>query len=56
MTKPIEAKLKNTNNKIKLSSRTSKSKGLCTSKNWRIERARDLSIGASYHDLEANQV
>jgi len=56
MTKLKEAKLKNTNNKMKLSWQTCKNNGLCTSKNWRTERASDLLIGASYHDLEANQV
>ena len=53
-------KLKNTLTKeqknIKLSQLTFKNTGLFTSKNWKIERARDLSTGVSYHDLEANQV
>ena len=62
--KPIQmtnlTKSKNTLTKeqkdIKLSQLTLKNIGLSTSKNWKIERARDLSIGVSYHDLEANQV
>ena len=55
LTKPKNTLIKNQKN-IKLSQLIFKNKGLFTSKNWKIERARDLSIGVSYHDLEANQV